>query len=176
MARCPFAVWRGANDANFSRQRITPRFLVIHVAQGNDQSGIDAWFHDPKARVSAHFSVAKNGLLEQYVDTSEEAYAEMAFNGVGISVEHAGYSGEHLTTAQLVTDARLFEWVHRVHRVPLEWRRDAYHQGGIVGHGELGLAGGDHLSCPGTPILDDVRNLLNKMHRPLFTLSMAAKR
>ena len=174
MARCPFAIWRGANQVNYSTQRITPRFIVIHVMQGSE-SGADAWFHDPRAIVSAHFGVAKSGLIEQYVDTNEEAYAEMAFNAVGISIEHEGYSGEHLTPAQLMADARLFEWAHRVHHIPLEWRRDAYGRGGVVSHGELGVSGGNHPHCPGLPIQDDVRNLLNKMHRPLFTISMAAR-
>lgn len=175
MARCPFAIWRGANARDYSSSAITPNLVVIHVAQGSAQSGIDAWFHNPNSIVSAHFSVGANGILEQYVDTHQEAYAEMAYNGRAISIEHTGYSGDHLTDAQLATDARLFEWIKKTHRIPFTWRIDAFHGAGYVGHGELGLAGGNHLDCPGVPIKDDVRNLLNKMHRPLFSISMSRR-
>lgn len=169
--RYPHAIWRGANDTDFSRQRIRPRFIVAHVMQGTE-AGTDAWFHNPASRVSAHFGVAKSGLVEQYVDTDYEAYAEMAYNGVGISIEHEGYSGQHLTADQMNADARLFEWIRSTAGVPLLWREDGLGGPGVVGHGELGLAGGDHLDCPGTAIKDDVRAILNKLQRPAWRLTL----
>lgn len=169
MARYPHAIWRGASEEDWAAIKITPRFVVIHVMQGTE-SGTEAWFHNPKAQVSAHFGVSKAGLVEQYVDTAYEAYAECAFNRVGISIEHEGYSGQHLTAEQLEADAKLLEWIHAVHHVPLTWRENALGASGVVGHGELGVSGGDHLDCPGTPIKDDVRDLLHKLQRPTWIL------
>ena len=170
MARYPNAIWKGANDEDYSRAHITPRFIVIHVEQGSE-TGTDAWFHDPQSQVSAHFGVSKLGVVSQFVDTAYEAYAECAYNGVGISIEHEGYSGEHLTYQQIDADARLLMWINETHGVPLRWQVNALHRGGVVGHGELGVSGGDHLDCPGIPIKDDVRNLLNKLRRPSFRIT-----
>jgi N-acetyl-anhydromuramyl-L-alanine amidase AmpD len=170
MARYPNAIWRGANDEDFSRAVISPRFIVIHVEQGSE-AGTSSWFHNPSSQVSAHFGVAKSGQVEQFVDTKYEAYAEMAYNGVGISIEHEGFSGQRLTDQQIDADARLLLWINQTHGVPLKWQINALHRGGVVGHGELGVAGGDHLDCPGIPIKDDVRNLLNKLQRPAFRVT-----
>jgi hypothetical protein len=167
--RYPHAIWQGANEQDFSRARIRARFVVVHVEQGTE-AGTDAWFHNPSARVSAHFGVAKTGLVQQFVDTDFEAYAEMAYNGVGISIEHEGYSGQHLTADQMNADVKLLTWINATTRIPLIWRLDGLGAPGVVGHGELGLAGGDHLDCPGTPIKNDIRNLLNRLQRPSWRL------
>lgn len=162
--RYPHAIWKGAAPENFSTVKITPKFVVIHVAQGSE-AGITPWFHDPAAQVSAHFFNPKAGPMLQFVDTDQEAYAEMAWNGVGISVEHEGYSGEHLTAVQLDNLARLLEWTNKVYKIPTIWRPNGYGQGGIVSHGSLGVAGGDHPDCPGINIDNDVRNLTNRLNK-----------
>ena len=159
MPRYPNAKWMGADPKNYSTAQIRPKFIVCHVMQGSE-AGTNSWFHNPNAIVSAHFGVSKTGVVEQYVDTEFEAYAEMAYNGVGISVEHEGYSGEHLTRSQIEADRKLFAWIKKVHRIPLIWRETPYGRGGVVSHGELGVAGGDHLLCPGAPIIADIRTLL----------------
>ena len=132
------------------------RLFVIHVAQGTSQSGIDAWFQDPKAAVSAHFSVSRTGVVHQHVPLTRIAWAERDYNDVGVSIEHLGYSGQRLTRRQLKASLALLTWLHlQFPQVPL--RRTAASTGlGVIGHGELGVAGGDHPSCPGTPILDQV--------------------
>jgi hypothetical protein len=162
--RYPHAIWKGASSSDFSAGKITPRFVVIHIAQGSSQ-GTTAWFHNPEAQVSAHFMNPKAGPMLQYVDTDQEAWAEMAYNGVGISVEHEGYSGEHLTATQLDNLARLLEWTKKVYRIPTIWRPDAFGASGIVSHGSLGVAGGDHPDCPGINIDNDVRNLTNRLNK-----------
>ena len=138
--------------------------------QGSE-SGTNAWFHNPNAIVSAHFGVAKSGFVEQYVDTEFEAYAEMAYNGVGISVEHEGFSGEHLTKQAIEADVKLFTWISQEHRIPLVWRNSPFGRAGVLSHGELGVSGGDHLECPGQPIVNDLRAMLGLMkRRPKFVL------
>jgi len=169
--RYPNALWRGASRADYSTTRIEPRLVVIHVAQGS-ATGTTAWFHNPAAEVSAHFLSPKSGPMLQFVDTNEEAYAECAFNGLAISVEHEGFSGEHLNKNQLANDAALFKWLRTVHRIPVEWRSSPYGRPGYCSHSELGLVGGDHPGCPGPPIVADVITLLATLQRhPVIKLA-----
>ncbi len=168
--RYPNAVWQGAADANYSHFQITPKFIVVHIMQGSE-AGTDAWFHNPRAIVSSHFGVSRRGIVEQYVDTNQEAYAEMAYNGVGISVEHEGYSGQHLSVQQVQADMKLFAWIARAHRIPLVWRPNGLGASGVVSHGELGVSGGDHPYCPGEPIVTDIKAMLRILgRRPTFPL------
>ncbi len=162
MARYPKAKWVGCNTKNYSTQAIQHKFIVIHVAQGANQSGIDAWFNDPKAIVSAHFSVAKDGTVHQYVDTNQMAYAEMDHNINSISIEHLGFTGEHLTPQQEAADKELFAWIHATHGIRLvRTHNPSDPLGGVIGHGELGVSGGNHPDCPGVNILADVTHILS---------------
>jgi len=129
------------------------RLFVLHVAQGNNQSGIDAWFRDPAAKVSAHFSISRLGVVHQHVGLHTTAWAEADYNDVAISIEHLGYSGRKLWRRQLAASMELLAWLHeQFPHVPL--KRTGNPAGrGVIGHGELGVAGGDHPDCPGWPIL-----------------------
>jgi N-acetyl-anhydromuramyl-L-alanine amidase AmpD len=137
------------------------RLIVAHVAQGTSQSGIDSWFRNPAAQVSAHFSVSRLGVVHQHVPLSRIAWAERDYNDVAVSIEHLGYSGDKLTRPQLAASLRLMVWL--VGEFPhLVLRRTGDPDGrGVIGHGELGVAGGDHISCPGTPILDQLAKALS---------------
>jgi len=162
MAHYPKAQWKGCSTKNYSTQAIQHKFIVVHVAQGDNQGGIDAWFQNPNARVSAHFSIAKDGTVHQYVDTAQMAYAEMDHNINSISIEHLGYTGDHLTAQQKAADKELFAWIHATHGIRLvRTHNPSDPLGGVIGHGELGVGGGNHPQCPGTNILSDVTNLLN---------------
>lgn len=161
MARYPKAKWIGCNANNYSTQKIQHKFIVIHVTSGDNQSGTDAWFQNPKAIVSAHFSIGKDGTVHQYVDTDQMAYAEMDHNGTSISIEHSGMSGDHLTPQQLASDKELLAWIHATHSIRLvRTHNPADPNGGVIGHGELGVSGGNHPNCPGANILSDITNLL----------------
>lgn len=162
--RYPGAKFVGANEANVGGplESSRVRLFVIHVAQSRDQGGIDAWFNDPRANVSAHFSVGTNGAVHQYVSLSRQAWAQASYNDEAISIEHVGYSGERLTRRQLKASLALLRWLHeRFAEVPL--RRTANVAGyGVIGHAELGVAGGDHPDCPGGPIVDQFDVALRK--------------
>ncbi len=152
---CPFAKIVPANRANVGGA-MSPgavRLFVIHVAQGSSQSGIDSWFKNPRAQVSSHFSVSRLGVIHQHVNLETTAWAEADYNDVAISIEHLGYSGQRLTRLQLRSSLRLLKWLHAEYpHVPLHRTADP-HGHGVIGHGELGVKGGDHPDCPGWPIL-----------------------
>lgn len=129
------------------------RLFVVHIAQGNNQSGIDAWFRNPTARVSSHFSISRFGDIHQHVSIHRMAWHCEDYNDVAIGVEHMGYSGGRMPRRQLASSLWLLGELHKqLPHVPLH--RTANPLGtGVIGHGELGIPGGDHPDCPGTPIL-----------------------
>lgn len=69
----------------------------------------------------SHFYVRRDGTLEQYVDTSMRAFADLEGNDATISIETQGgvinADSEPWTPQQLETLARLYAWVVRTHGV-----------------------------------------------------------
>ena len=163
MAKYPKAQFVGADPHNFSTNKITPKFIVIHVESGTE-SGTNAWFHNPKAQVSAHFGIGKDGTIYQFVDTDQTAWAEAELNGVSISIEHEGLSGQHLTAKQIEADKGLIQWIHDTYNIPLvlTFNQNDPH-GGVLPHGKINEGAMSHPDCPGQPIIDDIHALLNSM-------------
>jgi N-acetyl-anhydromuramyl-L-alanine amidase AmpD len=156
----PQAHWTPAHANNFSTAKNTPKFIVAHVICGS-WTGCRSWFQNPAAQVSAHFSISKQGEVNQHVDTDQTAYAQMAWNQEAISIEHEGYPGDHLTLKQIAALDALLTWIHANYNIPLKWvDSGSAKDGGVLGHGVLGVAGGNHISCPGAQIISDVKHLL----------------
>jgi N-acetylmuramoyl-L-alanine amidase len=146
--RCPFADWKPVgNHGGLMRSH---RGLVVHVQEGN--GSLAGYFNNPASQVSAHFWAAKDGRLEQYVDSDSVAWAQAGGNPDYLSVETEGFAREFLTEQQIATLGRLLAWVHASYGVPLV---------GPVRHGQSGLTThsqpdgipdplwGNH-PCPGT--------------------------
>jgi N-acetyl-anhydromuramyl-L-alanine amidase AmpD len=57
--------------------------IVLHHTAGPNLVGTVRWFENPESRVSAHFTVGKDGSIVQHVSTFERAW-------------HAGVSRDHL--------------------------------------------------------------------------------
>jgi hypothetical protein len=123
------------------------RGLVLHVEVGTE-AGTDGWFHNPSAKASAHFGVAKDGTLHQWVDTADKAWAEAAGNPYWLSVETEGYPNEPLTAAQIQTSARLLAWAAGAHHFPIQVT-DSVTGYGFGVHSMGGDAWGGHTGCPG---------------------------
>jgi len=154
MPRFERAVWRGPVPNMTPGGMRSHRGLVLHIQEGSE-AGTDAWFHNPSSQVSAHFGNPKTGPLDQWVDTDDRAWAEVAGNSDWISVENEGHSGDQLTASQLENIAQLFAWLHTTYAVPLAISdTPASGTPGLTGHGLGGADWGGHYDCPGTPILD----------------------
>jgi len=124
--------------------------VIQHIQQGN-QAGSIAWCKNPAAQVSAHFFAAKNGTLQQLVDTADRAWAEAAGNSHYLSVEFEGYSGQDLTAGQIQACAKVVAKANREFGAPLV----SIDQPGLRGlgwHGMGGDAWGGHPDCPGEPV------------------------
>ena len=151
MPKYSAAHWKGPVPNMVQGGMTNHRLFVLHIQEGTE-AGTDAWFHNPASQVSAHFGNPKTGQLDQWVDTNDRAWAEASYNTVGVSCENEGQSGDSLTQSQLENAAQLLAWVHITHGTALQVTDDPYGQG-VIGHGELGVAGGNHPDCPGAPIL-----------------------
>lgn len=133
---CPLALWRPV--ANHGGTMRSHTGLVLHVQEGT--GSLFSWFDDPASQVSSHLWLAKDGTMEQYVDTDVEAWAEAAGNPDYLSVETEGFASEALTAYQIRSLAALLEWCHLVYGVAMA---------GPVAHGEAGFT--PHCNPDGSP-------------------------
>lgn len=147
----PKAKWGGPIPNQTPGAMVRPIMgLVLHIQQGTER-GTAGWFHNPAAEASSHFGNPKAGLLDQWVDTADEAWAEMQGNTRWVSVENEGYSGDSLTPSQIENAAQLLAWLNQTEGVPLQISDDPSVRG-LGWHGMGGNAWGGHFDCPGDPI------------------------
>lgn len=117
--------WIGCDPGNFRQGRpggLKPVGIVIHVMDGT-LNGTDAWFNDPRAKVSAHYGVGVDGRIHQYVSEEDTAFhagiivnptASLVLaspnvnpNFYTIGVEHEGHGEDPWTPQQSAASAVL---------------------------------------------------------------------
>lgn len=128
MALFPGAVWRPIPE-NKTQPLVRIDQVILHVAASNGDSLFN-WWNVPGNGLESHFYVRKSGVVEQYIDTSRSADANLTANlrpdGSGaMSIETEGLADEQWTDEQLVSILALIRWAHDVHDVPLRVCRDA---------------------------------------------------
>lgn len=158
------AKWIGCYPGNYSSQMILPKFFVLHIAEGNNQSGIDSWFQDPNAVVSAHLSNSKFGIIHQYVEMTEMAYHCGPWNDRAVGMEFLGYAGDHMTFLQKRSFKKAALWANKNLHIPLRLTNDPNDpHGGFIGHGKIPEGALSHPSCPGQNILNDAEKILRSI-------------
>ncbi len=142
--------------------------LVLHIQQGTE-AGTYSWFNQSRAKVSAHFGNPKTGDMEQFVDTDDAAWAQMSGNRHWLSVENEGKTGEELTSSQITNLANLLGWLKWNEDVPLQLAETPA-DFGLGYHAMGGKSWGNHLACPGKPILRQRLLILERagFWRPAF--------
>lgn len=119
MARFDCAVWRPIS-CNTSGTLAPNLGLILHhaVADGS----LYNFFNSPSAQVSAHFWVAQDGTVEQYVDTDVVAWHGMQLNGryVGVETEGCGAPphAEPMTNEMVAGLAAIYAEGHARHGWP----------------------------------------------------------
>lgn len=147
---CPFAVQRPVSAHGGSIGAVLG--VVEHVTAGEGDPYNE--FANPANQVSSHFGIGNgqggmaDGLIEQYVDTAFDSWAQAAGNSTYLSVETEGVPGDPLTPAQVASFGRIMAWAAQNYGVPLVVT-DTPGQRGLIGHGDGGQAWGGHLGCPG---------------------------
>jgi N-acetyl-anhydromuramyl-L-alanine amidase AmpD len=143
------------------------RGLVLHITD-TDQTlqSLFGDFNNPKQsgkKRSAHFGIAKDGELWQFVDTDDVAFAVDGIwggNGVDnhwVSVENVAKNGDFLTADQIRSVAILMDWLHNTDGVPYT-TAEKKDDRGLGYHRMFGI--GDH-ACPGSKVVAQRQNILN---------------
>lgn len=142
--------WRGSLFSS-GRMGFKPEAVVIHIAEGSFPA-IGNWFNNPRASVSAHYGVALDGRIDQYVSEDRSAWhagntASPSWTGLKpntnpnlytIGIEHEGKVNTPWTQAMYLASAALVRDVCERWEIPMD--RDH-----IVGHREIRAT----KSCPG---------------------------
>jgi hypothetical protein len=177
MARFPGAVWKPITASKGRRALTVHNRVNLHVAV-SEGSSLHSYFN--KSGIpDSHFYVRRDGTVEQYVDTSMQAFADLEGNDATISIETQGMGKGQWTPQQVESLAQLYAWAVRTHGVARKIATDAkpgksskglsWHRLGIDGNfpnGELGgrlqRGGGMHYSksrgkeCPGSDRIKQV--------------------
>src|SRR2546425_7344371 len=123
----PGAQWAPASSANFTvadRPHDHPvDMIVIHDIEGSAASAIRA-FQDPNRKASAHYVIAKNGLITQMVLEKDIAWhaGNWDYNTRAIGIEHEGfaYIPNTYTVPEYDASARLIASICSKWGVPLD--------------------------------------------------------
>jgi len=143
----PGATYRPLNQ--FSNASAHPRLgVVLHVNE-SDGPSLYNWIAGNNG-MSCHFQVAKDGTVEQYIDTDNGSWCQVDGNNTYLSIETQGYHTEPLSDAQVHAIALLMSWVHQTHGIPLQLAEQPG-QPGLIWHGAGGDSWGGHFDCPGDP-------------------------
>jgi N-acetyl-anhydromuramyl-L-alanine amidase AmpD len=166
---CPFATKRPITMNNFdvgrSGQKV--KAVVMHIAAGS-MAGIFPTFNDPARLASAHFAIAKDGRIEQYVSIDDTAYgvgmrykdgnwynprgvlSHPTWTGMQpplnpnlytISVEHEGQPEDPWTPQMYDANKRLLQWIAKQINLTYVPRQT------LIGHFEIDPV--DRPNCPG---------------------------
>ena len=180
-----------AASGNFSKGGMDAQLqgLVLHIQAGRED-GTFNWFNTSKenrekqlvaawekkgsvgkrptgGKSSAHFGNPKKGQMEQFIDTDDVAYAQMAGNKAWWSVENEGMGGDSLTPSQLDNLSQLMAILHFHEGVPLKLANDPT-QSGLGYHGMGGTAWGGHTNCPGSKIVAERSLILRSAEQILL--------
>lgn len=162
-----------------------PVRVNLHVAVSNAAS-LHGYFN-VSGRPDSHFYVRRDGTIEQYVDTAENAFADLQGNPDTISIETQGgvtnANGEKWTAAQVEALADIYAWAVRTHGIGLKVATDSrpgpsshglsWHRLGIDGNFPSGLLkgrvnGGLRYSnsrgklCPGNAKIQQASDVLSR--------------
>jgi len=143
------------------------RGLVVHITDTNQTlESLFQDFNDPNQQGglrSAHFGVAKDGTIWQFVDIDDVAFAvDGVWGGDGvdnhwISVENVAVDGEELTNDQIDTLAQLFAWLANTDKVPVQLA-DSKVETGLAYHRMFHIV--DH-DCPGNKVIAQRQAILD---------------
>lgn len=147
MSRYPGAVWRPVGWAN-ARDDSTPATIVVLHLTASEADSQWGYFNSSRKACST-FHVARDGRIEQYIDTDRISASEGAGSNdaIGIETEGADVDGEW-TPAQVRALVKLLAWINRVHGIPLRLKTNSSPSERGIGWHRLGVSGNFPLSPP----------------------------
>ncbi len=148
-------------DRNFKpgRMQMVPNGLAIHVTDGvkhhlPNLGGVKSSFNVEGAHVSAHFCVAKDGTIAQFVDTNDIAFAVGGDHlrdddQYWYSIENIAFPGEELTPEQVKGCGQIYAWFNVNFGLPLKLALTRF-DCGLGYHAMFKRA---HPGCPGPKVI-----------------------
>lgn len=134
------ATYRPISWAQRTRSGTKPTAVVLHVTASNASSQYD-YFKNSGAACS-HFHVAKNGHVEQYIDTVYRSAADLDGNYRTISIETQGLDdGTGWTPEQVTAIAGIVAWANVEHGIPLRLMESSFTSEHGLGWHRLGIDG-----------------------------------
>ena len=121
---------------NYSHRPMPPshvRLIVVHETEGSFDATV-AWFRNPKARVSAHYVVGRDGRVAHMVPNDRPAWqaGNSYVNAHAIGVENEGLVGVDgtVTDVEYRASAKLVASLLARYRLPADRRH-------VIGHDEV---------------------------------------
>lgn len=139
---------RQTPSQNYSPVPIAHDLVILHLMEGG-YAGSIAWLCSAAARASAHLCMNGDGSeFTQLVPLSMKAWAEVAGNGRGISIEAPGFTAQGVPDATLRGLAWATAWLLHAYGIPCQ--HAAGGQGrGFCSHHDGGQAWGGHVDICG---------------------------
>lgn len=152
--------WKGSPNHWVGRDNNTVVAIVDHIMQGTMES-TNGWFKNRRSDVSAHFGVAKDGRIWQWVRVPDAAWGNgipespdlsldwladglkknINPNNLTVSIEHEGNTGDTFTEQQFQSTLWLHKYLISTYRI----MPDRKH---IIGHYQISAR--SRANCPGT--------------------------
>jgi hypothetical protein len=133
---------------NYTPVAIKHQLIVLHMMEGGYLGSI-AWLCRVLTQASAHLCLRADGIdMTQLVPLMYKAWAQCAFNGLGVSLEIEGFTAKGLSDVTLNAAALVAARLCLAYGIPPVWARGG--QGaGVCCHHDLGAAGGGHVDICG---------------------------
>lgn len=133
---------------NYSATPIRHDLIICHRTEGG-YAGSVAWLCDRRANASAHLVMKADGSeVSQLVPLQYKAWAQMAFNSAGVSLEIEGVTAQGMPPNTSKAAERIVAWLCRAYSIPPTWAQGGQGRG-VCQHHDLGAAGGGHVDCFG---------------------------
>lgn len=127
---------------NYTATKTAKNAVILHSTASDAESQYN-WFNNPSSYSSSHFHIAKNGVVEQMIDTNFVSWANAAANDRSVTIETAGVQGgdEKWTDEQVLAIIKLVTWITKTHKIsPRQMESSAASEKGIGWH-RLGIDG-----------------------------------
>jgi len=131
---------------NYSPVPIRHDLLITHLMEGGYEGSV-AWLCQRTAGASAHLCMSEDGSeVSQLVPLGMKAWAQCAFNSMGVSLEIPGFTAQGIPVARWQAAAQIMGWLANAYDIPPIWAQRGQGRG-ICQHHDLGAAGGGHVDC-----------------------------
>ena len=135
----PGAVWRPIERNFTDLPRVETRAFIVHITASATKTSQFDWFNSEGANASSQVHAAVNGLLEQYVDADEIAWASGEGNPTTFAVEFQGAGTGPLSGWQQVLFVVLARWASDRYGLPLQLMADSKPSSTGIGWHRLGV-------------------------------------